>query len=240
MSQLLADTTLQFGVQTARAVEQLFMLMSLPIPDHGDYIKASSQGFIVLLAQTGTLIRIESSSFERVNHPLVLQPLKTLSVDNTLIEICPATALGATDADAESLNYQLLEDGIELDDRRGPNLGIINLPDRTVHVVIDRPAVTYASGMTPDLKQVLEKHGNPQGHFQPLRDAFDHAFAQPGLKAQRRSLQYAQNICRQFKENGLLVCGWENADLNAEHGGVDHKMAMARETARNYAQKMRF
>lgn len=250
MTDFTEDLIETFGAETANAVQMMYSLLCLPSPDGHDEYLTSQEGMIVLLSQFGLVIRIEAkeeslsyemgSGWQRVDdHPLVLQTLGSVDCGKALVEICPAVPVGLDQETLDLLAEDLKQDGINYHDKYGPNSGYIINDGKKTPLVIDRLGVARLGEGRKSAQELLQKHGDPQGKFQPLRDAFSHAINQPTMKSKRRSLQYFMNLCRQFKENGDLVCGWEKSpDGRDANLGVDHKTLEAQHAARNYATKM--
>ena len=249
MSEFVQDLQETFGHETADNIQQMYSLLCLPQPENHDEYLASQEGLIVLLSQFGLVIRIEAkeeslsyemgSGWQRVDdHPLVLQTLGSVDCGNALFEVCPAVPVGLNEADLNKLAADLKDDGINYYDKYGPNSGYIEHNGQKTPLVIDRLGVARLSTGAKTADQLMAKYGNPQGHFAPLKDAFSHAVNQPTMKSRRRSMQYFMNLCRQFKENGQLVCGWERSpEGRSDNLGVDHKTLEAQYAARNYSLK---
>ncbi len=221
--------------------------LKLPIPSAGEYL-AGFGGALLFLEDEALVVRIEKSDtklhrIKRVKHPLVLQPLLSLPCDEITVEICPGTKLleklddDTRDAINTSLNKELHKVGVNLWDFQTENVGIITLPDfpdQEQVVVIDRNSVEVLMGNAELFKLSRDLTHAPceyQSQFDPLREKATQAFANDRIEE-------FYDKCREFKEEGRLVCGWGSKSYaKRDEYGFPSKTAMANQTAQAYAKR---
>lgn len=228
----------RFDEKTANLVIEAFKTLELPTPQEGDFLSGFA-GYLSLINDYGLVIRVETSDKSvkkigrgrvRIKHPLVLQPLISIDCKDATLEICPAVNVTpAKDDDYEDLYKKLKESGISFWDGQNENMGYITLPglpDKKVTIVIDRNAVEPLEDVRKiNLNATKDKIDTPQEMFDPLRQK-----AQECLNGGDMDPFY--DLCKSFKENGMLICGWENESI----GG---KTASAALIAKSYSATVR-
>lgn len=234
MSDFELALTRKFDDTTYRKTSNFFEMTGMPAPDSFEQFLSATAGFIVFNTMAGLVIRVEVKHYDtavvsdRVSHPLVLQPLGSIDLGNTVIEVCPATRLGAQLDDCKDIDFNLREDGFELDDHQAANLGY--LPNGQL-VVIDRPAVVQLSHDCASAQELLEKYGDPQSFYNSLRKSFRRGLAAGDLRGFMQDAVHA-------KERGLLVPGWEQDNHLHDMSLAHNKTPEAKLKADNYTTRI--
>ena len=229
---------LKFNDAVAQKTEEFFQSMRLPTPEAYDEYLAATAGFIIFISMAGLVVRIENKIHDpnvindRPDHPLVLQPLGSLDLGDAVLEVCPAIRLGAQHDDCEKINFQLIEDGLELDDHQAANLGYlpdINGGERLV--VIDRLAVVQVHRSCESVWNLLEKYGNPQAPFSSLKKSFRRGQATGDM------FEFVR-LAAAAKDRGLLVNGWEEENHLHDMRLAYNKTPEAKNAADHYMQRI--
>ena len=233
--QLFAQGASPSSVEQAKAA---IKKLSLPLPRSNQFVGGYS-GTLIFLENEALVIRIEKSDsflskkgqkkYVRSSHPLILNPLLSIDCEDLTVEVCPGVHVnsGSEGIERSDANPILLtplnNDGLSMWDYQAENTGRIrapNLPEQGVTVVIDRNSVERLSETPTSYLAAIRKHGNPQAQFSPLRRAARRAF-------KRGDMSEFYTLCREFKQNKTLVCGWKKSKNKYSKTGSAAKASKA-------------
>ena len=211
--------------------------LALPFPQY--QMNVAGYGCCTsFLSDYGLVVRFERIEDRKkrlsldIKNPFILQPLHAISNKDYQIEICPGVEVGMDWADGRTLQGKLRKLNIDFWDFQEYNGGWITdfsgkLPRQPV--IIDRNAVSILSENTRKAARGLIKN-DLQKQFKPLRDAFAKA-AFRGYKPDKLRDTYL--LCKEFKAQGKLICGWEPLS------SYDNKTAMVQKAAQLYRDPVR-
>ena len=238
MSKFYDALSYKFNDAVASRAHDFFNMLGLPAPEEFDEYLSATAGFLVFISMAGVVIRIEPKQYDqnvindRIDHPLVIQPLGTIDLGEHVIEVCPATRLGAQHSDCENIDFLLQEDGYALDDHQAANLGYLtNERGENTIVIIDRLAAVQLYEACDSTSELLEKYGNPQAQFASLKKSFRLGAAHGDLRSFARDAVLAT-------DRGLLIPGWDEDSHLHDLSKVYNKTPEAKLKAANYTTRI--
>lgn len=210
----------------APEIFKVFQDLGLDPPRNADEYLIGLEGAIIFLDEYKMVLRIEhaqdTQGFDgiRVNdHPRILQPIATISVGETVIELCPGVHQAKTLKEEKELIQALEQDRMYFWDAKLSNMG--RLPFKTpsfpdgIPVVIDRLAVSRLTSSVSIVRDALAKKRKQEVKdaqdqlFTPLRQTFREAWPDPSLPPNPEKIQDFWALCHRFAIEGKLVAGWE-------------------------------
>lgn len=241
---LKADHNQRYQPQTVDQLSADLQGIYLPALNHADYVSGYG-GCLVFLNDYGLVIRFEGrehQDFLNIESPYLLQPLSRVQSQNWVMEVCPALPLLSYQACSDhnypvdvgtiqmKLNALLNKDGLKLWDMQMSNCGYMLDPSRDnefTPIVIDRNAVDGFSKSILDIKRLFRgREKGPQDIFLPLRHAFETAAVATG-EDQKQAYKKAYDLCRVFRKNQKLVCGWNDVNNPCNKTGRALKAAQS-------------
>ena len=199
------------GIETARAVQDFFEKMEMPIPQHGAFSISMDFGFLVFLNDAGCVLRLTTDAQERFDSRHILQPLISQKAGDMRIEIFPGVSSPTSAEDNDKLKRLLKQDGIDFLDDGAENCGYLpHVTDehgKPVPVVIDPGAVFALSENVEEVQRHLPDDVQDK-LYNPLKDAFNRAWPQEQGRPDSALVQAFWQKCREMKQQGLLRTGW--------------------------------
>ncbi|GEM_PF-7100385 len=241
------------------SVEKQLQDIMLPLPQNGEFMNGTGCT-LLFLNEYGLVVRFEyKSSFKEKRPDLksdaILQPLLTIETEDWDMEVCPGLPILSYDVCKtylkaiplgslqDEFNQRLKKDRLFLWDMQYENCGYmpdVSNPEKIIPIVIDRnavreelaTAVSLVNKILPWKNKHVDFPKKAQAVFDPLKEAFTRAAVEKG-EERAGAFKKAYNLCREFREEGKLVCGWQEPDV------CKNKTEKANEAASNYHQRLK-
>ncbi len=234
----------RFDPDTAQKVCDFFEQMDLPIPVRREEFMQGTDGELVFAEDYGCVIRVEhqENNMKRgtVDHPLMIQPLGSVEINNAVVEIVPGTDTTTREKQSRYVGKSFQKQGYHFWDDKPSNVGI--LPQYSVSfpfgvpVSIDRGSVNQVFGAAAKFKGIVkfnsDRHTRAAAKAQKqlygaIQASFDAAVTQnPQTKdiiVNKVAVKEFWDMCKQGVADKKLIAGWKRGKMPIGADGVRWK-----------------
>lgn len=241
----------RFDDKIKEQIVEVLEKLNIFIPDSKDLFRRGYDGNMIFMEDYGVVLKIEplvsrkkSRAARRALAHDVLQPFFQVRIRNITVDLFPGTGIVEIPySTVKGIIKRFNKRNINPCDTASRNLG--QLPNGEI-VSIDTHAQydallssgTKIKGISATKEVIRQRREKFKGCDQeklylPLKIAFKEAY-ESGDKDQ---MDQAWELCRKFKEDGLLISGWTNLSKGFDGGLINPSAILNNSTA--YATKAR-